>query len=86
MLRTNTIAPFLVARAALPHVIERKGSLIGISSAAALTAGPHSAAYCTSKAAVSMLMKTIAIDSRATGHALEQRLPRAGCAPTWATR
>ena len=67
VLRTNTIAPFLVARAALPHVIERKGSLIGISSAAALTAGPHSAAYSTSKAALSMLMKTIAIDFASTG-------------------
>ena len=67
VLRTNTIAPFLVARAALPHVIERKGSLIAVSSAAALTAGPHSAAYSTSKAAVSMLMKTIAIDFADTG-------------------
>lgn len=67
VLRTNTIAPFLVARAAVPHVIERKGSLIAISSAAALTAGPHSAAYSTSKAAVSMLMKTIAVDFAHTG-------------------
>jgi NAD(P)-dependent dehydrogenase (short-subunit alcohol dehydrogenase family) len=67
VLRTNTIAPFLVARAALPHVIERKGSLIAISSAAALSAGLDSAAYCTSKAAVSMLMKTIAIDFAHTG-------------------
>jgi NAD(P)-dependent dehydrogenase (short-subunit alcohol dehydrogenase family) len=67
VLRTNTIAPFLVARAALPHVIERKGSLIAISSAAALSAGLESAAYCTSKAALSMLMKTIAIDFAHTG-------------------
>ncbi len=52
VLRTNVIGSFLVARAALPHVIERKGSLIAISSAAALTAGPDSAAYCTSKAAL----------------------------------
>jgi len=62
VLRTNVIGSFLVARAALPHVLERKGSLIAISSAAALTAGPQSAAYCTSKAALSMLMKSIAVD------------------------
>jgi meso-butanediol dehydrogenase / (S,S)-butanediol dehydrogenase / diacetyl reductase len=67
VLRTNVIGSFLVARAALPHVIDRQGSLIAISSAAALTAGPQSAAYCTSKAALSMLMKTIAIDYAATG-------------------
>ena len=67
VLRTNVIGSFLVARAALPHVIERKGSLIAISSAAAATAGPESAAYCTSKAALSMLMKTIAIDYGSTG-------------------
>jgi len=62
VLRTNVIGSFLVARAALPHILERKGSVIAISSAAALTAGPQSAAYCTSKAALSMLMKSIAID------------------------
>lgn len=67
VLRTNVIGSFLVARAALPHVIERQGSLIAISSAAATTAGPQSAAYCTSKAALSMLMKTIAIDYGETG-------------------
>jgi len=50
VLRTNVIGSFLVARAALPHILERKGSVIAISSAAALTAGPQSAAYCTSKA------------------------------------
>ncbi len=61
-MRTNVTGTFLVARAALPHLVQTRGSIVAVSSAAALTAGPHSAAYCTSKAAVNMLIKTIAVD------------------------
>jgi meso-butanediol dehydrogenase/(S,S)-butanediol dehydrogenase/diacetyl reductase len=62
VLRVNLTAAFLVARAALPHLIERQGSLVAVSSAAALTAGRDSAAYSTSKAALNMLMSSIAVD------------------------
>jgi len=62
VMRTNLDAAFLVARAALPALIESRGSIVSVASKAALAAGPASAAYCTSKAAMVMLTKTIALD------------------------
>ncbi|HLW94727.1 MAG TPA: SDR family oxidoreductase [Solirubrobacteraceae bacterium] len=62
VMRTNVDAAFLVARAALPALIESRGSVVSVASKAAIAAGPASAAYCTSKAAMVMLTKTIAFD------------------------
>ena len=62
VMRTNVDAAFLVARAALPALIESRGTIVSVASKAALAAGPASAAYCTSKAAMVMLTQTIALD------------------------
>ena len=59
---TNLTAPFLVSRAALPHLIEARGSIVTISSLAGLRADPASAAYCSSKAGLVMLTQCIALD------------------------
>ena len=58
----NLDGPFFVARAALPALIERRGSIVAVASAAARRVGPRSAAYCTSKAGMVMLTQTIAVD------------------------
>ena len=62
VMRTNLDAAFLVARAALPALVERQGSIVSVASQAARRVGPRSAAYCTSKAAMVMLTQTIAVD------------------------
>jgi meso-butanediol dehydrogenase/(S,S)-butanediol dehydrogenase/diacetyl reductase len=62
VMRTNLDGAFLVARAALPALIERQGSIVAVASQAARRVGPRSAAYCTSKAAMVMLTQTIAVD------------------------
>jgi meso-butanediol dehydrogenase / (S,S)-butanediol dehydrogenase / diacetyl reductase len=62
VLATNLTGAFLLCRAALPHLIERKGSIVAMSSLAALRAAPESAAYCVSKAGMVMLMQSIAVD------------------------
>jgi len=62
VLRTNLTGAFLTARAALPHLIERGGSIVAVSSLAGLRAGPVSAAYCASKAGLNMLVQAIAVD------------------------
>jgi meso-butanediol dehydrogenase / (S,S)-butanediol dehydrogenase / diacetyl reductase len=59
---TNLTGAFLTARAALPHLLEQRGSVVAVSSLSALRAGPASAAYCASKAGLVMLMKSIALD------------------------
>lgn len=59
---TNLTGVFLICRAALPHLIERRGSIVAISSVGGLTAGYRSSVYCTSKAGVNMLIQSIAYD------------------------
>jgi len=61
-IRTNLTGAFLVARAALPLLVERRGSIVGVASINAMRAGPGWASYCTSKAGLVMLCKTIAND------------------------
>jgi len=60
--RTNLTGVFLTTRAALPHLIERRGAIVTIASTNAWQAGPESASYCATKAAVVMLTKSLAVD------------------------
>jgi meso-butanediol dehydrogenase / (S,S)-butanediol dehydrogenase / diacetyl reductase len=62
VLRTNLTGPFLAARAALPHLAERGGSIVTISSLGGLRAAPASAAYACSKAGLIMLTQCLALD------------------------
>ena len=61
-LRINLTGPFLLARAALPHLLERRGSVVTVSSTSAWLAGPGWASYCTSKAGLAMLTRCLAND------------------------
>jgi NAD(P)-dependent dehydrogenase (short-subunit alcohol dehydrogenase family) len=60
MFATNTRAPFLVAKAAHPHLRTAKGRIINIGSLGGLHPWATHAHYCTSKAALHMLSKTMA--------------------------
>ncbi len=62
VIRTNLTGAFLVCRAALPHLLERRGSIVTVSSLGGLRAAPASAAYCSSKAGLIMLTRCIALD------------------------
>jgi NAD(P)-dependent dehydrogenase (short-subunit alcohol dehydrogenase family) len=62
IMRTNLTGAFLMAQATLPSLIERRGSVVNISSVNGYLAGPGWAAYCTSKAGLIMLTRTIAND------------------------
>lgn len=60
MFATNTRAPFLMAKAAHPHLRAVKGRIINIGSLGGLHPWATHAHYCTSKAALHMLSKTMA--------------------------
>ncbi|MGH3243111.1 MAG: SDR family NAD(P)-dependent oxidoreductase, partial [Spirillospora sp.] len=60
--QTNLTSVFLLAKAALPHLIETNGSLVAVSSVASLRVPLGCAAYATSKAGLTMLTQTIAVD------------------------
>jgi 3-oxoacyl-[acyl-carrier protein] reductase/pteridine reductase len=60
MFTTNTRAPFLMAKAAHPHLRAVKGRILNIGSLGGLHPWATHAHYCTSKAALHMLSKTMA--------------------------
>jgi NAD(P)-dependent dehydrogenase (short-subunit alcohol dehydrogenase family) len=62
VMRANLTGVFLMARAALPALIERRGSVVNVSSVNGFLAGPGWAAYCTSKAGMIMLTRSLAND------------------------
>lgn len=62
VVRTNLTGAFLVARAALPLLVERRGSFVAVASTNAVRAGPGWASYCASKAGLVMLVQSIARD------------------------
>jgi len=60
MFTTNTRAPFLMAKAAHPHLKAAKGRILNIGSLGGLHPWATHGHYCTSKAALHMLSKTMA--------------------------
>jgi NAD(P)-dependent dehydrogenase (short-subunit alcohol dehydrogenase family) len=60
MFATNTRAPFLMAKAAHPHLRKAKGRILNIGSLGGLHPWATHAHYCTSKAALHMLSETMA--------------------------
>jgi NAD(P)-dependent dehydrogenase (short-subunit alcohol dehydrogenase family) len=60
MFATNTRAPFLMAKAAHPYLRTAKGRIINIGSLGGLHPWATHGHYCTSKAALHMLSKTMA--------------------------
>jgi NAD(P)-dependent dehydrogenase (short-subunit alcohol dehydrogenase family) len=62
-LEVNLIGPFMLMRAAIPHMIEKGGgSIVNISSLASLRGLPEKSAYCASKAGLNMLTQQAALD------------------------
>jgi meso-butanediol dehydrogenase / (S,S)-butanediol dehydrogenase / diacetyl reductase len=61
-LAVNLTGPFLLARAALPYLLESRGAVVAVGSIGAAVAGPGSAAYGASKAALVRLVRSIAVD------------------------
>jgi NAD(P)-dependent dehydrogenase (short-subunit alcohol dehydrogenase family) len=62
ILSVNLTGPFLVCRAALPHLLEHGGSIVNVASNTALMGQSYSAAYCASKAGLLMFSKALAAE------------------------
>jgi NAD(P)-dependent dehydrogenase (short-subunit alcohol dehydrogenase family) len=58
----NVRAPFRLMRAAYPHLKERKGTVVNVSSVNGLRAFAGVSAYCASKAALDHLTRCAALD------------------------
>jgi len=63
MLENNLTGPFLMMKAAIPHMIAGGGgSIINVASLAGVRAVPGGPAYCTTKAGIIHLTKQVAYD------------------------
>jgi meso-butanediol dehydrogenase / (S,S)-butanediol dehydrogenase / diacetyl reductase len=66
-LRINLTAPFLLIKAALPHLRKGPGAIVNIGSIEGLGANPRHSAYCASKAGLHGLTRAVAVDHGAEG-------------------
>jgi len=62
MMNVNVRAPFYLIQRALPHLIERQGNVVNVSSVTGIRSFPGVLAYCASKAAVDQLTSCVALE------------------------
>lgn len=67
MLRINLTAPFLLIKAALPHLRATRGAIVNIGSIEGIGCNPQHAAYSASKAGLHGLTRAVAVDHGAEG-------------------
>ena len=67
LMNINLRAPFYMLRCAAPHLVERKGSVVNVSSVNGQRAFPNVLAYCVSKAGVDQLTRCAALELAAKG-------------------
>jgi NAD(P)-dependent dehydrogenase (short-subunit alcohol dehydrogenase family) len=76
LMRLNVTPAFLLARAAMPRLVERGGgAFVGVSARTALRPYAGAAAYSTSKAAVLALIKALDVEYRREGVRCNAILP-----------
>jgi meso-butanediol dehydrogenase / (S,S)-butanediol dehydrogenase / diacetyl reductase len=61
-LGVNLSGVFFLCQAAVPHLLETKGVIVNVASAAALKGQAYTAPYCVSKAGVVSLTKCLAVE------------------------
>jgi NAD(P)-dependent dehydrogenase (short-subunit alcohol dehydrogenase family) len=64
---TNVRAPFALAVAALPELRRTKGSILFLSSIAGMIGFPNATAYCATKGAIELLVKSLAVEEGPKG-------------------
>lgn len=62
MVAVNLTGAFHVARAALPHLLARRGVIVSVASVAALRAASGMGGYAVTKAGLTMLTQSLAVD------------------------
>ena len=63
----NLTGPFLVSQAAIPHLLETKGSIVSVASIAGVKGQAYTSAYCASKGGVVLLTKSLALELASRG-------------------
>ncbi|MDA7965578.1 SDR family oxidoreductase [Ruegeria sp.] len=66
-LTVNLTTPFLLIKAALPHLRATKGSIVNVGSTEGIGANPLHAAYCATKSGLHGLTRAVAVDHGGEG-------------------
>ncbi len=61
-LALNLSAPFHLSKAAIPHLLERNGAIVNVTSSAAFIGEAYAAAYCATKAGLNGMTKSMAME------------------------
>lgn len=76
LLDVNLRAPMLLARAAMPTLVEQhSGALVFVTSIAGVVPVPHEAAYCSSKTALEAFADSLRVELRGSGVAVSTVRP-----------
>ncbi|WP_188903117.1 SDR family NAD(P)-dependent oxidoreductase [Deinococcus aerophilus] len=67
VMAVNLRGPFLCAKYALPHLMERRGSMVNVASTYGLIGAPQAPAYCASKGGLVNLTRQLAVDYGPSG-------------------
>lgn len=67
IIAVNLDGPFLMSRAAMPHLVEAKGAIVNVGSTAGLMGLPYGAAYGASKGGVHAMTRSIAVEFASRG-------------------
>jgi NAD(P)-dependent dehydrogenase (short-subunit alcohol dehydrogenase family) len=62
VIAVNLTAPFLLSKAAIPHLLKTQGAIVNVTSQAAHQGQAYTAAYSASKAGLAQLTKSMAIE------------------------
>jgi NAD(P)-dependent dehydrogenase (short-subunit alcohol dehydrogenase family) len=85
-LAINLDVPFYLSRAALPHLLQRGGSIVNISSVWGLEGGKRALAYCASKGGLIQLTRAMALDHASDGLRINAICPGGVDTPMLAAR
>ena len=67
MMNLNVRSPFYLMQRAMPHLVERKGAVVNVSSVTGLRSFPGILSYCVSKAGVDQLTRCAALEMAPKG-------------------
>lgn len=62
VIAVNLTGPFLVSKAAMPHLLNSSGNLVNVASISGLHGQPYNAAYCASKGGLVQLTRSLAVE------------------------
>lgn len=63
----NVRAPYALLQAALPSLVEAAGAAVLVSSISGIVGSPNATAYCATKGAVELLVKSLALEAAGQG-------------------